>query len=330
MHDIDEKLLHRIRSLLETRGCSEAEAAARIAKAQELLEKHGLEVASLNRPASARTDKKTHGGLYTWQRNLWDGVARLNFCRYFFIRGLGRGQKYEHQLIGSHANVISTEVMASYLQEVIEDHAAMWAKERGYHSRFVREAIAFRDGMADRIVERLAVRREEQVTAARQEQERAKAERHQQAFGDAQTARALTILDVISTEEDFNNDYLNHWEMGTTARNRAEAEARQRAWEADYKRRIAERDADELLHPWKKEARLKAAAEEMERWAKKDAKAQKRRNKTPPKERPRAQTAEERRRGMGSYWTGYDTGDKVGIDKQATDNSKKPAIGNRG
>lgn len=320
MQDIDEKLLKKIRALLETRGCSEAEAQARVAKAQELLERHGLEIANLNQTGAARKDTKRLGGLYTWQRNLWNGVAKLNFCAYFFIRGLDRGAKYEHRLVGSHANVVSTELMAAYLQDTIEQHAAQWAKDRGYHSRFVREAIAFRDGMTDRIVERLAVRRREQVSAARKEAEAAKAAAHQQAFGDAQTARALTILDVISTEEDFNNDYLNHWEMGTTARNRAEAEARQKAWEEEYRRREAAKS------PEQKAAEAEQLRKDAKEWEKQYAKRQKRINQTPPKERPRAQTAEEKRRGMGSYYTGRAAGDKVGIDKQATDNSQKPAI----
>lgn len=324
--EIDDKLLAKIRALLETRGCTEAEAQARVAKAQELLERHGLELASLDRSPTKRSDEKRVGGLYTWQRNLWDGVARLNFCRYFFYRGLSKGSKYEHRLIGSHANVISTEIMATYLQEVIEEHAAQWAKQRGYHSRFVREAIAFRDGMAARIVERLAVRREQQVTQARQAAEAERAARQQADFADAQTARALTILDVISSEEDFNNDYLNHWEMGTTARKRAEQEARTKAYWAKVEAERKARDEAEAANPALREARLKREAEALEKYLKDADKEQKRRNKTPPQPRPRAQTAEEKRRNMGSYWTGYDTGNKVGIDKQADDRTQKERL----
>lgn len=327
MQDVDIKLIAKIKALLETRGCTEAEAQSRVAKAQELLEKHGLEMANLHKPTGARSDKKQVGGLYTWQRNLWDGVAKLNFCNYFFIRGLAKGSKYEHRLVGSHANVISTEVMASYLQGVIEDLAQKWAKEQGYGSVFVRDAIAYRDGMAARIVEKLAARRREIVSEARQAAERAKAERHQSAFADAQTGHALTILDVISSEEDFNNDYLNHWEMGTTARNRAADAARSVAWQAEYERKMRERDADELLHPWKKEARLKKAAEDMKRWQEEDVKAQAKRNRTPPKpQRERAQTAEEKRANSWAFYDGYRKGDTVGIDTQV-DKTSRARIG---
>jgi hypothetical protein len=309
-HQIDEKLITKIKALLETRGCTEAEAQARVAKAQELLEKHGLEMANLSGHDNKRSDQKRVGGLYTWQRRLWDGVAKLNFCTYFFIRGLTKGSKYEHRLIGSHANVISTEVMAEYLQGVIESHAQAWAKEQGYGSVFVKNAIAFREGMTNRIVERLNDRRERIITEARREAEKAKAEKHSQAFADAQTGNALTILDVISSEEDFNNDYLNHWEMGTTARNRVEREAREAARMAKYRTEQAAKTPEQLAA--EAEATRLWWEEETKRWGKE----QKRRNKTPPKERPRKQTAEEKRRSVYGYWDGVEKGSVVGIDTQ--------------
>lgn len=313
---IDDRLIAKIKALLETRGCTEAEASARIGKAQELLEKYGLEMAELEKGGVKRSDTKKSGGLYTWQRKLWDGVANLNFCVYFSIKGLTKGSKYENRLVGSHANVIATTVMAEYLQGVIESLAQQWAKEQGYGSVFVRDAIAYREGMTRRIVDRLADRRRQILTEARQEQERAKAERASATFADGQTATALTILDVVSSEADFNNDYLNNWEMGTTARNRAKAEAADAAWRAKYHAEKAARDAAEAANPALKAARLEQERKWAEEWAKKEAKAQARRNKTPPRERYRRETAEEQRARSYGYSDGYRKGADVGIDQQ--------------
>src|SRR5690606_38263639 len=137
---------------------------------------------------------------------------------------LERGSTYQHRLIGSHANVIGTEHMAQYLQDTVERLAQQWAKDNYYKSVFVREAIAYREGMTARLSERLRERRDRMVTEARHEAEKRKQEQSRGAADPGTTA--LTIVDVISTEQDLNNDYLNNWELGTTARNRAESEAR--------------------------------------------------------------------------------------------------------
>src|SRR5690606_22479832 len=98
-----EKIVRRIEALLNTNGCTEAEAQSRIAKAQELLETYNLDMATVgSKPDGKRNDTVRKGGLYSWQRRLWDSVAKLNFCHYLSLRGLARGSQYEHRLIGSH------------------------------------------------------------------------------------------------------------------------------------------------------------------------------------------------------------------------------------
>lgn len=163
-----ENIIRKIEALLNVNGCTEAEAEARLAKAQELLERHNLDMANIGGKPESRKDQKRKGGLYTWQRNLWKAVAELNFCYYSAIRGLARGSSYEHRIIGSHANVIATEVMAKYLQETVERLAQDWAKANFYKSVFVREAIAYREGMTNRLSERLQARRDELVAEERQ------------------------------------------------------------------------------------------------------------------------------------------------------------------
>lgn len=319
MEQIDEKLIERMKKLLAlaSNNDNEHQAQAAMAKLQEMLEAHNLELADLGKSgkgAQRRSDTKKTGGLYGWQRKLWKEVAELNFCYYFSIKGLAKGSVYEHRLVGSHVNVVSTELMATYLQQTVERLAQQWAKDNFYKSVFVREAIAYREGMADRIAGRLRDRRYEIVEEAKRKEEERK--RDEARAGMAPTGNALTILSVISSEADFNNDYLQGWEMGTTAANRAAQEARHAAWMAARAARTPEQIAAEAAE----NARL------MKLWAAEDAKRQKRRNKTPPKPRYRAQTAEEARRDLSSYSDGYRKGADVGLDTQV-DNQKARRIG---
>lgn len=64
----------------------------------------------------------------------------------------------------------------------------------------------------------------------------------------------------------------------------------------------------------------------LDKWAKQEAARQRRVNKTPPKPRYRKETPEEERRGLGSYWAGYDKGREIGIDPQM-DKAKQRVIG---
>lgn len=311
METVDERIIEKIRKLaaLANNNDNEHQASAAAAKMQELLEQYNLDMAVLGSSGKGaqRSDTKKTGGLYSWQRRLWKEVATLNFCHYFSIRGLEKGSVYEHRLVGSHANVIATEVMAKYLQDTVEKLAQRWAKENFYKSVFVREAIAYREGMAARIGERLDQRRREMVTKARQEAEERKRD---EARTGIVTGNALTIVDVISSEEDFNNDYLQGWDMGTTARNRHEADLRYKKWKADNEAREAAKT------PEQKAREAEERKRQMAKWAAEDAKRAKRRNKTPPKPRYRRPTAEEERMGLGSYYEGRAKGNEVGIDQQ--------------
>ncbi|QIG66070.1 unknown function [Ochrobactrum phage vB_OspP_OH] len=307
MKQVDSKIIERIKKLLAlaNNNPNEAEAAAAMAKAQELLEAYNLDAAVVGARDNARKDTKKKGGLYSWQRKLWDAVAKLNFCYYVSIKGLARGSSYEHRLIGSHANVVATEMMAQYLQDTVERLAQKWAKDNAYKSVFVREAIAYREGMVLRLSTKLNERREAIVSEARKkEQER----KRDEARADIVTGNELTILDVISSEADFNNDYLNGWEMGTTARNRVEREARQKAWEEEY---WAKENAKSPEQKAREKAELDAWYEE---YQKKQARKEARRKNTQPRERK--MTAEEERASLGSFREGYSDGANINIDQQ--------------
>lgn len=297
---------------------NEHQAAAAMAKVQAMLEAYNLDMSQIGtsgkgHQGAARKDQTGKGGLYGWQRKLWKGVAELNFCHYLSIKGLARGSVYEHRLIGSHANVISTEIMAKYLQQTIERLAQGWAKERGYHSVFVRDAIAYREGMAERVVNKLSDRRYQILEEERVREEERKKE---EARTGIVTGNAMTLVSVISTEADFNNDYLNGYELGTTAQNRHNDEI---AWkkykaeqDAEKARKLAEWQAFQRAHP---ERAAKMVADELAKQKAERARWDKA-NRKVYKERYRQPTAEEARRNLPAFNRGYHDGGQVGIDTQ--------------
>lgn len=336
MESLDEKVIERIKKLAAMAdpksGASEAEMAMAASKMQELLEAHNLDmsvIGSSGKGAQKRTDSTGKGGLYSWQRKLWQGVAELNFCVYFSIKGLAKGSVYEHRLVGSHGNVIATQVMADYLQRAIEGNAQKWAYANFYKSVFVREAIAYREGMAARVVEKLAERRRKVLEEERIRTEERK--RDEAMRGAQSTSNALTLVEYISSEQDFNNDYLNGWDLGTTAKNRHEQEKRMAAFRAEQARKQAEYEAWKKANPEEAARQEKAAAEALAnqyaKWAKEDAAAERRRNKTPPKMRYRRATPEEERQALGSYSEGYRAGNDVGIDQQVKAKDQARRIG---
>lgn len=317
-------VIRKIEALLNTKGCTEAEASARTEKAQELLEKYNLDMAQIGKKEGAnhhRKDTKKSGGLYGWQRDLWQAVASLNFCHYISIKGTGRGSKYEHRIIGSHVNVIATEVMAQYLQDTVERLAQEWSREQGYKSVFVREAIAFREGCAGRVGVRLRDRRDAQIRAARAKKEA------EEAASTPTGTTAVTIVDVMGNEADLNNDYLRGWEPGTTAAKRREQELydlqmRERFRAAQLKQQELD-EANDVANCWPlgttAHKRAEAKAAENAKWyADYLARASKRqrRRKEPAAPRERAETEAQKRSRLAGFYEGQIKGEDIGLDDQ--------------
>lgn len=308
----------------------EAETAMRLGL--QLLEDHNLDMAIIDQKSGAkaagREDKKQSGGLYQWQRDLWSAVADLNMCRYWSTKGLTRGSKYEHRVLGSKVNVTSTRIMAEYLQGAVDRMAKDWSRANGVNF-FARESLAYKEGVAKRLVDRLKAAREARIAddARKQREAQAAASHPSSAPG-----TALVLANVIATEQDLNEDFLMGYEPGTTARYRAEAEARRAAHLAEYQARIAARDAAELADPSLKAARIAAEeavmAENQKRWAKMDkreeqrVKRAERQGKDPYAFRTRAPTAAEQRAQMSSHWQGQRDGDQIGPDKQIDEEAK--------
>lgn len=332
MTELTEKqrsIIEKVQKLLalSQNNTNEHEAQSAAAMAMDLLSAYNLSMHQVGSKSEdrARKDQKRKGGLYQWQRDLWGAVASLNFCVYFSIKGLARGSTYEHRLVGSEVNVISTEVMADYLQQATERLGQQYAKEMGFNSVFVKEAIAYREGVAARLVARLnALRRKRMEDDAAEKQRQS-----------ANTGNALVLADVIQTETDLNTDYINGWTPGTTAQRRIEQEQRQREAMEHYEKQQAEHK-----HKMETDEEYRANQERVEKeWeeyrakatAKRDAQDRRRmKNAGKPgyddlgyKIQYRSLSAQEQRQRLAGFQHGYVDGDGVNLDQQIDEEDRK-------
>jgi len=240
-----------------------------------------------------------------------------------------------------HENVVGTEVMAEYLQQTIERLAQEWAKERGLNV-FCKDAIAVREGMADRITERLSDLQKAQAA----EDEKRKAEEAARARHPAyvSSGTSLVLADVRQTEADLNEDHLRGVPLGTTANERAAREARQAVFDRKYDLYIR-RDRETFTLEFgeeeasnfydyrvrEKERRdakaAQEAAEAQEMLAKRD-----RRKETmiangtwrePKKRKEPTSTRKEWEPRSQTYYAGRRMGEDIGLDKQIDETVKR-------
>lgn len=321
--DAQLSIINKVEKLLRlaSNNPNEAEAASAAEKAQELLAAYNLDMVSVERHApqasGGRQDRRLAGGLYKWQRELWEHVAKLNFCLYFTQKGTIKGARYEHRVVGRTVNIVSTRVMAEYLETTIERLAREFAAEEMVNI-FAKPAVAFREGCAARIGERLQQRRREQ----KREAEKAAAEKaaaranHTSHSCATPEEQALTIVDVERSEYDDNQELLHPGWKADLERGRLARLAR------EERQRLALAAAEQwaLEHPEEAAAQAKKDQEANAKWHR-EYERRERRNK-------------KRRKGTGggyraweprheSYYVGYDRGDKVSLDQQVEAKSKK-------
>ena len=320
-------IIEKVKKLLAlaNNNDNEHQAAAASAKAMELLAAYNLDMASVGTTSASgkREDSKLNGGLYGWQRDLWKAVAVLNFCLYECKKGNYKGSAYEHRLIGRKENVVGATVMAQYLQQTVDRLAKETANERGLNV-FCREMIAYREGVASRLYERLnQLRRDKLAEDERKAREQSAASRHP---ASASTSNALTLVSVIQTEADLNQDYVYGYEPGYTAHYRAESLARRAAAEAAAEQALRQRDEDEDRNPELKAARLareQKDAEEYEKWERAWRKRQERNERRRGGGyRYRANTPREQRASLREFGEGYERGDSIGLHQQLDENRK--------
>lgn len=314
-----EKLLR-----LAAKNPNEQEASSAANKAMELLARHNLDMSAVERNSGdtgKREDDRQRGGLYQWQRDLWKAVAGLNFCMHWTMytwdkTKIGRrrdrwsgktvkregGWRFEHRIVGRKVNVVATRVMSQYLEQAIE----RLTRERYPDPTqfFIREAVAFREGIADRVIERVFDRRKA-MYHEEERKAREAAKRAAEAGGDGvSTATAITLSSMRKSEHDANIDFL--YGEGTSAQ-----------WETDRIEAAKEREAAEA---------------EYTRWAKANPDEAKKEEERRHKEnrrywsRGRQETGRERRQSSGSYHEGRVKGDKLSIDQQTSQRASAGAL----
>jgi len=341
---VDPKIIVRLKSLLSLANherTGEAEAQLAMQRAQELMFKHNLTMATIEAQGAKAEgrlkDRADKNLMFKWQRELFAAVARVNFCYFTLLAKVTRGGEKiagGYEIIGRESNVIAARNMYDYLSQAI---ARMVRDECGPSSsdQFTKFANSFRLGCVARLAERLNERhRATLAEQSRQAREANAAARHPEAA----TTNALVIVmdDFAQAEADANEDVRLGQEIGTTARKRKEREAR---WAKEDRERAEKKaelvrqgipedvatymaygydqaQAEQLAKPSepKKETEAQKRKRE-EREARQDARDQARRE-------ARAQR-EARKIDPDGYWKGHEAGGDIGLDDQVDHQPRK-------
>lgn len=316
--DADQKrILDKVEKLLRlaARNTSQEEAASATAMAQELLTKYNLDMSMVNADqdkSAVREQMKLLGGMYEFQREIWRSVSELNFCLYWHMvnrkwkvvnkvdkwDGVKRqkdvlAKEFVHYVVGRVVNVRSTKYMAEYLLQAVERAV----NERWHYSqRWAREAVAYREGIADTLINKLNARRRQM-----ENEERERRKKQMETSG-VDTKQALTIADFKKQERDANMDTVMG--EGWSARKAAE-----RAEDARK-----EREAEQAYTVWAA-ANPEEAAKEAAKQRAEDAK----RSKRSTRRSFGTMSEKDKRSGGSSYWQGREAGEKISIDTQVSD-----------
>ena len=324
MDEATRKACDRIEKLMRLAGKNPnpQEAASALAKAQDLLLAYNLDMSVVEAASgqeSKRTDESSSGGGYEYQRNLWRHIAELNLCMYWTQKVRVKPGSYaekrhrtwtsEHRLVGRVVNVQQTKNMAGYLHQTIE----RLRRERLGSDTRSREAMAYREGIADRIVQKLRDRRRDAVEA---EEARAEEAARKAAAAGHSLSTVVTVATIKQQEDDANYDFI-HGEGASAKRRKRIMDARQAQAEA-------EAEVEKYWAEWA-EAHPEEAAKEAKEEAARDRANERRRARSGGGwGRTRfADTPKEIRQRSGMYHHGYEDGKNVGIDPQAEDRTQR-------
>lgn len=302
-----EKVTERIQKLmsLSRKNTSEAEAAAAMEKAQALLTEYNLDMASVETAqagTAAREKAAVAGGMYVYQRELWAAVAKLNFCMHFRQHVLENEPgtrklrwRNKHQVVGRKINTRATIQMATYLEGVIDRlcrerltvRSGVGVTSGELNSQFFSSwAVAFREGIADRAIEKVLERRNQALRA----EHKKKAAADKAAEG-VSTATTITLSHYVDKETDANIDFM--WGEGTAAQ-----------WAADRAAEAAEAEALER-------ERVQLAKDNPAEYLRREE--ERRKNE---RRRGLGRSEPARRVNGAGYYAGREAGETVGIDPQ--------------
>lgn len=213
--NIDDSVVAKIQKLLEMAARAhgnENEAAVAMGKAQELLAKYNLDLATVqdkqvkgspNKQADEKRgyQKVSRSAMYEWQRELVGVIGETNFCIVWITTEFEpyrkRGQDWDshrkvkrYKILGREGNTMSVLLMVDYLFETIERLLPYENKDR-----LSRSAISWRQGCADRLKHRLWNKYQEMRKADYATQ------------GEEGYTTALALVRVDKAEEIANYDF---------------------------------------------------------------------------------------------------------------------------
>ncbi len=331
-------LITKLLALARDGGATEAEAALAAEKAQELMTEHNLSMASVEAAGGQSGDEGQrvkdgirHRQVYKWQRVLMNALADLNFCycQEKYETGRGFNRVFDgYMLIGRSANVAAVRVMFEYLLQTIDRLARADVQDGA--KLFTRYAHSFKEGCADRVIERLRERRAREVEVSERKAREDKARAAHPASAGT-TALVVVLGDYVQDEKDLNEDMRKGLPPGTTKQKRLDDRAAQRV-KRDQRRTdiLATRpdiDPDGDLFDWlvdglSEEQYYRATGPSKPET---DAQRRKRRDRE-QREQDRwynQQYRQDAKRDRHGYDKGRQAGDGVGLDQQVSRNSPK-------
>lgn len=312
---------------------NEHQAAEALKKAQALMLAYNLDVAVIEQMSGAsakRADDMVRGGQHKYQRALWGHIARLNFCMHWTqknragrpggppIRYKGHLFVHEHRLVGREVNVVASKNMAIYICGTIDRLCEERFLTTNYFALTSSDAIAYREGIADRIIEKIEERRKVQIDEEKRAARKAAKEAAEKGLS---TATAVTIGSVAEAEKIANYDFIHG--DGAWARKLAREAEREKRWAEEAEEQAkAEREADALYTQWAKANPKEAAALEKKELSRQRARDRAAENRV---YRPRyaRETKEEERRSSGTYRAGYEKGGEVSLEEQVDRGNQK-------
>lgn len=151
MSDSIKTKIKKLLEMTEQNGCTEAEAAVALEKAQRLLAEHNLsmdEVSEVKEP----TDFIEKGDFlaFAWAKKVAESIARLYDCEYV-CEGNRRSSKQNHfraRFVGRQSNAETARLITQFVIKTILKVSRQAQKEHNAPNRF---ATDFAHGCADRV-----------------------------------------------------------------------------------------------------------------------------------------------------------------------------------
>ena len=151
---VENKVLERVKKMMALGNCegaTEAERETALRMAYNLLAKYNLSISDLpsDQDTEARERQDVVISADRWARSLAQAVAKLFFCKYFYI-GTGTSGKDKHCFVGRQSNVITARYMSEFLIKSIKREAS-----RRYKSPTTPQGRSFCVGTVDSIRKRV-------------------------------------------------------------------------------------------------------------------------------------------------------------------------------